>query len=209
MLRFQTTYEELKRCCWMETVNSWASRLPMRNWNRVSERKKSLNLSMASRLPMRNWNRSLSELASQSTWLPDYLWGIETCLHNQAVYCLWWLPDYLWGIETSFNARKRFNKIKGFQTTYEELKHWHCFSPSLEFGFQTTYEELKRILVWTSCSVNSLPDYLWGIETPFDGFRVLFHKGFQTTYEELKLVSITKQYIAFDASRLPMRNWNL
>ena len=58
--RFQTTYEELKH-------NS----LARAGWHGIS----------ASRLPMRNWNhRSSTHWQESPKTLPDYLWGIETCL---------------------------------------------------------------------------------------------------------------------------------
>jgi len=55
--------------------------------------------------------------------------------------------------------------------------------------FQTTYEELKLYFVPESSSSPSLPDYLWGIETLQHSEGIWHSEG--------------------QASRLPMRNWNL
>jgi len=59
--------------------STWASRLPMRNWNDIP-----VNLGF------RNGNIEL----------PDYLWGIETSLTEEEREIKFSLPDYLWGIET-------------------------------------------------------------------------------------------------------------
>jgi len=79
--RFQTTYEELK--------------LPAESFGRVGnvycfqttyeelKHKSNILLDMefsASRLPMRNWNGQAAEITFSNKKLPDYLWGIETML---------------------------------------------------------------------------------------------------------------------------------
>jgi len=74
-----------------------------------------------------------------------------------------------------------------FQTTYEELKQEMGCRHHITRGFQTTYEELKLIHTKSIQMSNKLPDYLWGIET-------------QQRSKKLRRVQ---------ASRLPMRNWNL
>jgi len=126
----------------------------------------------ASRLPMRNWNSDCRRVQDYILVLPDYLWGIET--------------------------GGRFESLERIR------------------GFQTTYEELKLRLSCTMVTANWLPDYLWGIETspvycyercsrasrlPMRNWntryrgRIIQFLGFQTTYEELKppaLTSITR-----------------
>jgi len=68
-------------------------------------------------------------------------------------------------------------RLKGFQTTYEELKLVLPFGfQQFVCGFQTTYEELKLVL-------------------PF-GFQQ-FVCGFQTTYEELKHTHRTSPKLCF------------
>jgi len=143
-----------------------------------------------------------------------------------------WLPDYLWGIETLTKPTQEL--AYSFQTTYEELKLFTSVG-TLNWQtsrFQTTYEELKPALAagmgigtflasrlpmrnWnfymSECygHFGTLPDYLWGIETPSwpDTFSNL-NISFQTTYEELKQGIIKVKLLAIGASRLPMRNWN-
>jgi len=120
-----------------------ASRLPMRNWNSVSI-SSFIYFGIASRLPMRNWNYVQILLLALYFPLPDYLWGIETIVHQYICTLITKLPDYLWGIETT----RPFIDI--------------CSS----WCFQTTYEELKLLLnVSAIMRTHSLPDYLWGIET--------------------------------------------
>jgi len=141
---FQTTYEELK-----------------------PDKMSGLNekLKAASRLPMRNWNRWFLLRDPLEPQLPDYLWGIETIPRLIGLMKMERLPDYLWGIETVEPGIKG-EEIKGFQTTYEELKPMILGKlDEIKASFQTTYEELK----------------------PLPGCRTsLRSKGFQTTYEELK-----------------------
>jgi len=60
VLRFQTTYEELKR-----SIDLFCD---------LSYR--------ASRLPMRNWNSNSFAIFSKICLLPDYLWGIETSIQR-------------------------------------------------------------------------------------------------------------------------------
>ena len=55
-----------------------------------------------------------------------------------------------------------------------------------------------------------LPDYLWGIETKGVVALLDINKSFQTTYEELKLFGFRRERNRkTQASRLPMRNWNI
>ncbi len=178
----------------------------MRNWNlrfdwRGPERER------ASRLPMRNWNSNAWQRDRQErTWLPDYLWGIETYA------CL---------------VPRRFS---GFQTTYEELKQrkGRNLGGLERRRFQTTYEELKPIETksgttvyvasrlpmrnWNKASLKrrysfALPDYLWGIETRqlnwWRGNLRLpdYPWGIETSTTKVMLRKML-------ASRLPMRNWN-
>jgi len=187
--RFQTTYEELKPLCTSARFSVLlASRLPMRNWNSSCRSGWHARLLMASRLPMRNWNSGRAPCGPPSSAsLPDYLWGIETNL------------QFLW----------RQLKVR-FQTTYEELKlrqpSDHCYHPAA-----------SRLPMrnWNGGSFEgrcffTLPDYLWGIETP-DFCSILVWKffRFQTTYEELKQKLLQQEADRRVASRLPMRNWNL
>ncbi len=75
-----------------------------------------------------------------------------------------------------------------FQTTYEELK------PLGDIGEGPTVEKASRLPMrnWNTSfgtkriTRNTLPDYLWGIET-----RIC-----------------REVFLSFPASRLPMRNWN-
>ena len=63
--------------------------------------------------------------------------------------------------------RAKIHKIKGFYSTYEELKQQFADTYlSIESGFYSTYEELKQdcwlFLIWR---VFGFLQYLWGIET--------------------------------------------
>jgi len=116
---------------------------------------------------MRNWNVSDPLLCQAIVVpLPDYLWGIET---------LW----SLWGTRLQYR----------FQTTYEELKR-----PTVEFESWAIWASRLPMRNWNTswqiaatCSIVTLPDYLWGIETPVRSRPTVRHLW---------------------ASRLPMRNWN-
>ena len=143
---------------------------------------------MASRLPMRNWNTASASITGTTTELPDYLWGIETKSGHTKPRRYSRLPDYLWGIETPV-FRVLVSELCGFQTTYEELKHFALLTVLEWFRFQTTYEELKLSLLSSAHLRTWLPDYLWGIET----------------WSSSSSISATW----YRASRLPMRNWNL
>jgi len=118
---------------------------------------------------MRNWNRDCLEYRSLCTFeLPDYLWGIETPLTRIS------RPD---SESASRLPMRNWNFCQlstlsghmapGFQTTYEELKLCTTnVKTALDIRFQTTYEELKPETNWKpSVTGDSLPDYLWGIET--------------------------------------------
>jgi len=161
---FQTTYEELKLAKEWEPPPATASRLPMRNWNFL----KNGNIQK-----LRRFQTTYEELKRSKTltmcWLirlPDYLWGIETCIPKHTVLRLsLLLPDYLWGIETRLSYKSWAVAIR-FQTTYEELKptpstalritspasrlpmrNWNLLkneNPHQLRRFQTTYEELKQ-----------------------------------------------------------------
>jgi len=127
--RFQTTYEELKpdRCSKLFRSIP-ASRLPMRNWNEHCGLLDYLPLS-ASRLPMRNWNVYFKTENKPMTWLPDYLWGIETSSGHIRTACgsASRLPMRNW----NFSGNSRSTLLTSFQTTYEELKHGCCVMVSL------------------------------------------------------------------------------
>jgi len=149
--------------------------------------------------------------------------------------------------------------MERFQTTYEELKLPIIESVrALGESFQTTYEELKRIKVYCLLETAShasrlpmrnwnfhrlfllpeghctLPDYLWGIETPFTdefslelSFRLPDYLwGIETGGNEIAavqpgsslpdylwgietVINNILSYMLYWASRLPMRNWNL
>jgi len=75
----------------------------------------------ASRLPMRNWNPLSCHAKTSWIGLPDYLWGIETSGSRTRGCTTSQLPDYLWGIET-WQYGKTWGSQRSFQTTYEELK---------------------------------------------------------------------------------------
>ena len=199
-------------------ITELASRLPMRNWN--SDMVIAPRNIRASRLPMRNWNFEIGG-ANRTSWLPDYLWGIETLKLTGN----WWfrmaLPDYLWGIETWSGFAHSLSFASGFQTTYEELKPtltlwmFSIFSrfqttyeelkpggklqarPTRIACFQTTYEELKPREEFASYPFAKLPDYLWGIETRLPQSCCIQLFRFQTTYEELKLWTTSGTFPAF------------
>ena len=103
------------------------------------------SLSQVVWLPDYLWGIETSMFLSLSDriWLPDYLWGIETrrCQRDPSEswasrlpmrnwnLCTFFrlsqkisLPDYLWGIETRKWYAENKERVKGFQTTYEELK---------------------------------------------------------------------------------------
>jgi len=145
------------------------------------------------------------------------------------------LPDYLWGIETYLHQIYESLKKKSFQTTYEELKHtiqllaeevynasrlpmrnWNSPESFVLWGcglsFQTTYEELKpchiAIIFWAIGL--PLPDYLWGIETRF-GYLCRHDNSWLPDYLwgiETGRLGVYLQSCRGAASRLPMRNWN-
>ena len=169
-----------------------------------------LLLPIASRLPMRNWNPTppasvWDGIRFQTTYeelkLAKFITtrrrskkGFQTTyeelkqLSRVELLNLAQLPDYLWGIETGFLCTKREGE-NGFQTTYEELKQVkerrlvrRIRLPDYLWGIETRRH--TRLLREHS----PLPDYLWGIETGF---------------------LCTKREGENEASRLPMRNWNL
>jgi len=208
-----------------------ASRLPMRNWNKLRASCQIRTYS-ASRLPMRNWNWSVIRL-------PGLLYG-----------CASRLPMRNWNVDVGGTM----NVWRGFQTTYEELKRFGSkIYGVIRFCFQTTYEELKQLRNgWRTShdiasrlpmrnwnwSVIRLPGLLYGCASRLPmrnwnvdvGGTMNVWRGFQTTYEELKRFG-SKIYgvirFCFQttyeelkqlrngwrtshdiASRLPMRNWN-
>ncbi len=186
--RFQTTYEELKRqictrcpriCCFQTTYEelklpaspwrpaiSWASRLPMRNWNGLSVALLQSEC-FASRLPMRNWNYTRTVRIKINTRLPDYLWGIETPNLKMLIYLTWKLPDYLWGIETA-EYQRHMDQVKlpdylwGIETVSYEIDFAQLWE-----RFQTTYEELKPpvpVPVTVPCLASRLPMRNWNLQ---------------------------------------------
>jgi len=190
-LRFQTTYEELKLWSIFQVrYFHFASRLPMRNWNYVLYWVSDHHAYRASRLPMRNWNSwfpSVSWSRSLASRLPMRNWN----------YVLYWVSDHHayasrlpmrnWNLTQNRNGRRGKDRLR-FQTTYEELKlvHLQLGRPAVNC-FQTTYEELKPFSSSNPFSFPwKLPDYLWGIET--FAWKLIRKPGC--------------------ASRLPMRNWN-
>jgi len=163
-----------------------ASRLPMRNWN---------SYILARILFLFGFQTTYEELklyyieseSIQSTELPDYLWGIETNPDWQATGwsgCASRLPMRNWNVFLSAPVSlllwasrlpmRNWNFLRtgrnswgfGFQTTYEELKLGRC---SLRLG----YPKASRLPMrnWNAYGsrqysrVDTLPDYLWGIET--------------------------------------------
>ena len=146
------------------------------------------------------------------SWLPAYLWGIETAIWRLQSGRCDWLPAYLWGIETDYKYKLRVKAGEYCQPTYEELK-------------QTNY-------IGLSLGPQLLPAYLWGIETHNDienpswnlliaslpmrnwndlaGFGALRDTTHcQPTYEELKLEQLTQSIWESEGiASLPMRNWN-
>ena len=111
------TFSKVRR--WIEGI---APRLPMRNWNSVSQRigqlsptssqttyeeLKPFKIDDSSRTTARSQTtyeelklRSRHVITSSLLWLPDYLWGIETFAYALLPLLALLLPDYLWGIET-------------------------------------------------------------------------------------------------------------
>ncbi len=217
---------------WVSYLLFKASRLPMRNWNRI-RRERPNEWKKASRLPMRNWNKDVIEITNPmeaASRLPMRNW-------NSASLTL-----------SLFTTR-------GFQTTYEELKQGCLFQGSHRSPcFQTTYEELKpshsitpfflescasrlpmrnwnmgesRLQRWPPLA-SRLPMRNWNLRflsffiPPF-GFQTTYeelkqvhqaviavnYSCFQTTYEELKLNRSGLSFALYIASRLPMRNWNM
>jgi len=208
---FQTTYEELK----LPFLEEYSlQRLPFSFQTTYEELKLALKiassvLSWASRLPMRNWN--LWKLNRQSSGK----WGFQTTYEELKLEVtlgkrdiLEGLPDYLWGIET-VNIVSEKNTVICFQTTYEELKptdfkakvgDWMASRlPMRNWNCSTRSRQIRPL---------SLPDYLWGIETLSFYEAVVWIPCFQTTYEELKLPDPLLHISRRTASRLPMRNWN-
>ena len=141
-----------------------ASRLPMRNWNKLFQCCR-MSSRRASRLPMRNWNKTHVTTQKFTKSFQTTYEELKPRSRAGTISGNSSLPDYLWGIET-LPPRTVCCHHRCFQTTYEELKPvWNWRFPEPDPGFQTTYEELKlpgdndfSYLVW-------LPDYLWGIET--------------------------------------------
>jgi len=165
--RFQTTYEELKH--WLidnVRANGEASRLPMRNWNRWDDWLGGFAAG-ASRLPMRNWNHVYTE--------KNAIWRILASR----------LPMRNWN--TIGRVRRKFTR-RGFQTTYEELKH----NPRRDLPLDLP-----------------LPDYLWGIETgwPWRWQESIFAS--RLPMRNWNWTRSRKSYFQCVASRLPMRNWNV
>jgi len=138
---------------------------------------------------MRNWNRippigfSWMDMA-----LPDYLWGIETCIHQFLLGHFLELPDYLWGIET--RPWVPVLNIKGLASRLP-MRNWNALAqitdPSEGFSFQTTYEELKLdcylTTTWQSASFQTTYEELKLLQETGERFS---STSFQTTYEELK-----------------------
>jgi len=144
LLRFQTTYEELKHrifVCFLPKATCFQTTYEELKLSFLVNNSEN---TIASRLPMRNWNPPIHGRNSSLEPLPDYLWGIETCPICEGLATADLLPDYLWGIETII-ALCIWKRCSCFQTTYEELK--------LDEG------------LWMGKSLGELPDYLWGIET--------------------------------------------
>jgi len=85
---------------------------------------------------------------------------------------------------------------------------WEVLGLHLVFAFRLPMrnwnDDFNRIMG----EMETLSDYLWGIETVNWSFVQATTIRFQTTYEELKQL----QHVAFGfvhaAFRLPMRNWN-
>ncbi len=120
--RFQTTYEELKQKSFpKETPYTFASRLPMRNWN-------SVRFDLSDRVPF-SFQTTYEELKRRILSGPVYESGrfqttYEELKHptEPATRYRVLLPDYLWGIETADLRRRNERYRDRFQTTYEELK---------------------------------------------------------------------------------------
>jgi len=121
---------------------------------------------IASRLPMRNWNNSIEKITERGSGFQTTYEELKHDIGGKVVV-QYGLPDYLWGIETKESPSSPPAK-SGFQTTYEELKLWIVETIiEILIGFQTTYEELKHFPASNIWRAVQLPDYLWGIETPF------------------------------------------
>ncbi len=129
-------------------------------------------------------------------------------------------------------VRRKFTR-RGFQTTYEELKHnprrdlpldlplpdylWGIETDKIMDSvvcrrrFQTTYEELKHryLNMYRSGDPRRLPDYLWGIETSVDWMGLYFIYMLPDYLWGIEThVVVDNDYLRRIASRLPMRNWN-
>ena len=145
---------------------------------------------IASRLPMRNWNPPTTKpvRSFQTSFQTTYEELKLSFYISSFVNLKYTLPDYLWGIETSIWWRRRESNPR-FQTTYEELKLWSIFQVRY-FHFLASRLPMRNWNYPTRtlrAGDESLPDYLWGIETYQSVVDCRWH---------------------ISASRLPMRNWN-
>ena len=121
------------------------------------------------------------------------------------------LPDYLWGIETAIISIDSC-LLHCFQTTYEELKPPVIKVQGLNLdASRLPMRNWNTLELWDWMKAPLwLPDYLWGIETrPVLGCHV-FQVGLPDYLWGIEtLLRVRTKNIERDASRLPMRNWNL
>ena len=189
MTGYQPTYEELKLFNPGNYVFSrGVTSLPMRNWNAVAEKPSSASISVTS-LPMRNWNILLDDHFPAPVRLPAYLWGIETQHAPNESIRLLWLPAYLWGIETRKIPTSRAPGCRlpaylwGIETleiakpflfhlfvTSLPMRNWNSsFITGMDSLFSVTSLPMRNwnwSASWgTWAALESLPAYLWGIET--------------------------------------------
>ena len=188
LLRFQTTYEELKPTILMR--NRYIGQL------RFQTTYEELKLHIVQLLWIsRCFQTTYEELKRSGEWETMMRFSFQTTYEELKLV-------------SGQDSRLSFFC---FQTTYEELKH--SFKNQVDvfqLCFQTTYEELKpwcrRYFFFMSSAsrlpmrnwnlaetshrryrLTRLPDYLWGIETVSQSQRLkLYQQRFQTTYEELK-----------------------
>jgi len=215
ILRFQTTYEELKLVS-LSTIHGYPG-----CFQTTYEELK---------------------LPTSSELRPAIIFCFQTTYEELKLLWFWYQGMYIMSFQTTYEELKRVavncTEAGLFAASRLPMRNWNSPESFVLWGcglnsFQTTYEELKlrkhrckrRNILWASRlpmrnwnedgSIRPppprqrLPDYLWGIETRHRIDWRHCPACFQTTYEELKLNYESAWRKPFgEASRLPMRNWN-
>ena len=96
----------------------------------------------------------------------DYLWGIETQVHQFGVDKVLEFLDYLWGIETGNYWRRVTEKADVFRLP---MRDWNALNgDSGACGrkvFRLPMRDWNRALPGFASRSTRFLDYLWGIET--------------------------------------------